>query len=221
MHYLDLIATHWDRTIFLEINHGLKNPFLDIYFSKTTNLGLGGVQACIVLLIAITMGAIKREIHLAAFWKSLWLTIYHRREWVSPLLVCFIIGGLAADTIKEFVSRQRPWWFYHNQHMAGKFLNVIVYRVPGLPVLKVYGFPSGHTTTSFAMATVATLLFSRSNKALVALLWFAALSIALSRIYLAYHWPLDVLGGSILGVVSAFISMKICRNYSLKRNANP
>lgn len=221
MHYLDLVAIHWDRAVFLDINHGLKNPFLDFYFSKTTNLGLGGVQAFIVLFIAVVMGAVKGEIHLSPFWKSVGLTIYRRREWVSPLLVCFIIGGLAADTIKEFVSRQRPWWFYHNQHLAGKFLNIIVYRVPGMPVLKVYGFPSGHTTTSFAMATVATLVLSRYNKPLVAILWFAALSIGLSRIYLAYHWPLDVLGGSVLGVISGVISMRICQNYSSKRNTTP
>ena len=62
-----------------------------------------------------------------------------------------------------------------------------------------YSFPSGHTTASFAAATV---LFLNRFK-----YWpvFAVLAvlIAFSRLYLYVHFPSDVLAGAVIGILAA------------------
>lgn len=57
-------------------------------------------------------------------------------------------------------------------------------------------FPSGHTATSFACATVLSFFVPRAAPAF----YLLALAIGFSRIYVGVHWPLDVLGGAVLGV---------------------
>jgi undecaprenyl-diphosphatase len=57
-------------------------------------------------------------------------------------------------------------------------------------------FPSGHTTSSFACATVLGVFVPRAAPAF----YLLALAIGFSRIYVGVHWPFDVLGGIALGV---------------------
>ena len=62
-----------------------------------------------------------------------------------------------------------------------------------------YSFPSGHATVAFACATVLALAVPRLRWWLFGL---AAL-IAWSRVYVGVHYPGDVLGGALIGVVIA------------------
>src|SRR5690625_2833614 len=65
--------------------------------------------------------------------------------------------------------------------------------------LKDYSFPSGHTTASFSIATTLALNIS----GIWPVVFFLALIIGISRIYLAVHYPTDVLAGIILGTSSS------------------
>ena len=60
-----------------------------------------------------------------------------------------------------------------------------------------WSFPSGHTGASFAVTTALWLGKSPLRKPCLAL----AVLIALSRLYLYVHFPTDVLGGVVLGIV--------------------
>ena len=60
-----------------------------------------------------------------------------------------------------------------------------------------HSFPSGHAASSFACAVVLVSFAPRLRGPLYA---FAAL-IALSRLYVGVHYPLDVLGGALWGLV--------------------
>lgn len=64
-------------------------------------------------------------------------------------------------------------------------------------------FPSGHTATAFVVFTYLAFIVSPRFKAWV--LIFPVLT-GLSRIYLAQHFLLDVIAGSILGFTVAFFS---------------
>ena len=64
-----------------------------------------------------------------------------------------------------------------------------------------YSFPSGHTTSSFAVAGVLAKYFK--NYA-IEFLSLASL-IAFSRLYLYVHYPTDVLGGVLLGLICSGI----------------
>jgi undecaprenyl-diphosphatase len=67
------------------------------------------------------------------------------------------------------------------------------------PPANTYSFPSGHTATSFACATV---LSSYAPRLRVPFFLLATL-IGLSRIYNGMHYPTDVLAGAVLGVLTA------------------
>jgi len=60
-------------------------------------------------------------------------------------------------------------------------------------------FPSDHTTVVFAASMVVFFY----NKKLGAFLLFLALLVGLARIYVGVHYPLDVLGGIVVGIFSA------------------
>jgi undecaprenyl-diphosphatase len=60
-------------------------------------------------------------------------------------------------------------------------------------------FPSGHAATSFAAATV--LAFARPRWA--PLFYLLALAVGFSRVYVGVHYPLDIVGGAVLGAVVA------------------
>jgi len=75
-----------------------------------------------------------------------------------------------------------------------------------------HSFPSGHTAVAFAAATVLTWLVPRAAPAFFAL----ALAIGYSRIYVGVHWPLDVVGGAVIGVVTALLLLAIARRRSMQ-----
>jgi undecaprenyl-diphosphatase len=62
-----------------------------------------------------------------------------------------------------------------------------------------YGFVSAHAANTFAFATFSSLLFRNSRYTSFIFPWAAI--IAYSRIYLGVHFPGDVLGGAILGIL--------------------
>jgi undecaprenyl-diphosphatase len=67
-----------------------------------------------------------------------------------------------------------------------------------------YSFPSGHATTSFGLAWVVAR--SYPYLAVQVSIYVVAATIALSRVYVREHYPLDVLGGAIIGsLVAVFL----------------
>ena len=75
------------------------------------------------------------------------------------------------------------------------------------PLIKTphsHSFPSGHSTTAFAAATVVGAYFPRFRPAFYVL---AAL-IAWSRVVVGVHYPLDVLGGAVLGTVLGLLVLR-------------
>jgi undecaprenyl-diphosphatase len=73
-------------------------------------------------------------------------------------------------------------------------------------------FPSGHTATSFACATVLSAFVPRAAPAFYVL----ALAIGYSRIYVGVHWPLDVVGGAVLGIATALLLLAVTRRRSVR-----
>jgi len=64
-------------------------------------------------------------------------------------------------------------------------------------------FPSGHTTTIFTLLYVIVLDYK--NKTARILLPLLALLIGFGRIAVGVHWPLDICGGALLGIISAYL----------------
>lgn len=67
--------------------------------------------------------------------------------------------------------------------------------------IDTYAFPSGHATTSFAIAWV---IFTYYPHPLIQFsVYLAATTIAISRVYVKEHYPLDIVFGAILGSLTS------------------
>lgn len=105
------------------------------------------------------------------------------------LLLSLIICNLI---LKNGVGRIRP--FALNDAVE------LLIPPPGDP-----SFPSGHTSASFAAAAVLLLTRWRGRWAALVL----AGLIAFSRLYLYVHFPTDVLGGLVVGVLCGVLAVTI------------
>jgi len=99
---------------------------------------------------------------------------------VASLLLCVILGNLI---LKPLVARIRPC-----------DINTAIPLLIARPT--DYSFPSGHTMSSFAAASV---IFHANVNMGIAAFALAAL-IAFSRLYLYVHYPSDIIAGIILGL---------------------
>jgi undecaprenyl-diphosphatase len=62
-------------------------------------------------------------------------------------------------------------------------------------------FPSGHASFYFALSTIIFIY----NKKLGILFFVGSLLICLGRVFSGIHWPLDILTGIIIGVITALV----------------
>lgn len=70
-----------------------------------------------------------------------------------------------------------------------------------------YSFPSGHTSSAFAMATSLTLATKKWYVAVPSYLY--ACGVGYSRMRLGVHFPSDVLGGMVVGIGSSLLIWQI------------
>ncbi len=126
------------------------------------------------------------------------LAVWWRRPRVILLVaLADVAADLVAWALKAATEIERPAYRYAEPR-------------PLLHVPHDGSFPSGHTATSFACATVLALFVPRAAPVLYVL----ALAIGFSRIYVGAHWPLDVVGGIVLGVVTALLLLGVARSRS-------
>lgn len=110
----------------------------------------------------------------------------------SLIITLMISDSLSYRVIKQYVQRLRP-------AVAGVDVEV---RAPAAGDLS---FTSNHAANIFAFAIFVGFLIPRARIPLFIL----AFLIALSRVYLGVHYPLDVICGGLLGAFAAFIGIKI------------
>jgi undecaprenyl-diphosphatase len=130
-------------------------------------------------------------------------------------LPAILIGLAALITISDQASvhlfknvflRYRPCHNIEIQHL--------VHLVKGCG--GQYGFVSSHASNSFALATFVGLLLFDKLKFVLPMLWIWALWVGYSRIYNGVHYPGDVLGGSVLGLLVGFIVFKAFNFYNIR-----
>ena len=160
------------------IINGVHNDFGDFFFKHITHLGDGIIFP---VLIVITL-----------FLKFKW-SLYFLTASLLTLLFMYLTKQLL------FHGMPRPTAFFENLEN--------LHLINGVKVHKSNSFPSGHTTTAFAIFTLLILITKNNYLKFT----FASLAIiaGFSRIYLSQHFLIDVLAGAILGVIIALISCLI------------
>ena len=145
----------------------------------------------------------------------LWIQENLRTEWLDHIMpyvsgindhgILAIIGVIVIIVnllIKPNVQRTRPFYVLEDLHLLGS-----------LPT--DFSFPSGHTGSAFAVATV--MLMCMPAKYGVTAIVVSAL-IALSRLYNAAHYPTDVLCGILIGIITGVIASLLYKKYQKKCN---
>lgn len=106
-----------------------------------------------------------------------------RRWGITLLLALAVTAALSEYGLKFLIERARPFLQYPE-------FSTLILPPDG------YSFPSSHTATAFACATV--LFFMKKPAGIGAGVLAAA--IAFSRLYFCVHFPTDVLAGVLLGI---------------------
>jgi undecaprenyl-diphosphatase len=129
-------------------------------------------------------------------WLAIAAALALRRRSARPFVLVLLADAVAwglSSVVKVVVGEHRPRGFD-----------------PLVAMPRSSSFPSGHATMSFACATVLSAFEPRAAPAFFAL----AAAIGYSRLYLGVHWPLDVVAGAALGVVTALLLLGADRRRS-------
>ena len=160
--------------------------WLDMFFVRYTFSGDGLVSIAAVILLALC----------------------NKLKEAVTLLVAYISSGLAGQLLKNTVDFPRPRLYFeqtmiHYQHF-----------VEGVTLHDHSSFPSGHTASAFAMATIFSLCF-KDSRVSIAAFGLATLT-GYSRIYLAQHFLPDVVGGAFVGIIFAMLTYYLIWQRSLQ-----
>jgi len=118
-----------------------------------------------------------------------------RYSQACQLMVAFLVSALFAQVLKNLFSMPRPKEFFAPGQYA--------YFINGVTHAGFSSFPSGHSTSVFALATLLALF--EKNKKWNTLYLLGAVAVGYSRIYLGQHFLGDVLVGSFIGVSLAVL----------------
>lgn len=151
--------------------HSYRTPLLNTYFIFVTDIG--DIQGYAVILVICALVVI--------FTTKRWALLY---EVTSVLLLATISNVL----LKRAYDRARP-------------------DLEHLVTVKTLSYPSGHAMSSMAFYGFLIYLVYKSTlkvwmkTIIIAISFVLILSIGTSRVYLGVHFPSDVLGGWIAGLI--------------------
>lgn len=188
----------WDLSLFWHLNDVWRSDFLDFFMPLISNSILMWAIGLSVIAVALVRSNAKKR----------------KKILVSLLLIaiCAGLSDLTCGVIKDQVGRVRPVHALANAHfMEGGEWS----QHPSTFVqTKERGssFVSGHAANSMTVALIAALLFPAWR---FVLLPFPFL-VGWSRVYLAKHYPLDVFGGWITGILLVIVLVQIWKMLRLR-----
>jgi membrane-associated phospholipid phosphatase len=178
------VITFGKKPLHLFVNQ-FHSPFWDSFFKYFTNVG-DGLFAGFILFVLLFFIKIRN---------------------VFIGISTFLISGFISQLLKKaaYFDELRP---------SKSFGPDELYYVPG-EILHFYNsFPSGHSTTAFAIFMFLAYVFKKKNLQIT----FATIAclVAYSRVYLSQHFFVDVAFGGIIGISSFILSYLMFR--SIKTN---
>jgi undecaprenyl-diphosphatase len=176
-----------DYSIFKYINNWAgKSEFLDkIGFFLAETLGYVLIVIAIFWIVKKLINMKKMAITLGDFW-------YQVRNLIALFISSVLLSrGIITEAIRYFYYRPRPF-------LAHDVAALINHSDSG-------SFPSGHMTLFFALSVA---IYSYNSKLGW---WFFAGSVLMgvARIFCGVHYPLDIIGGAVIGIVSVWLVNKI------------
>ncbi|MFN7954726.1 MAG: glycosyltransferase family 39 protein [bacterium] len=175
-------------------------PFDDLTFRWINQGGLGERIDTILLALA--------DAHRMVPWLivgAILLATLGGAKWRRTLLLAGLVVAISDPTnrfvVKRLFARERPC----------QVLDDVVLRAGRCPVSA--SFPSSHAVNTSAAVTVVSL----AHPALALPLAAVAVVTALTRVYQGVHFPLDVIGGLVLGAAFGLVGFELARGAPRRR----
>lgn len=172
-----VLSYYRDGAIYYFINSHY-NELGDLVFPKITFLGTGIFAAISTLSLLI-------------------FKQFRNWHYFITALLCNGIPALATQLGKAVYKEPRPLNYFQEANW--------IHHVAGEKHLYYYSFPSGHTTSAFALFCFFTLLLPKRLKSIGFLFFAIAMLVGYSRIYLSHHFFTDIYAGSIIGTVVSLL----------------
>ena len=128
--------------------------------------------------------------------------VYRRWGVFALTVIAIALADWSSSGLKALFERPRPPLRYPEPKTL-------------VPLPHDASFPSGHAATSFAAATMLSFGFPR----FAPFLYVLAAAVAFSRVYVGVHYPLDVLGGALLGALVAIALRLLLKDRQRSRAA--
>ena len=120
------------------------------------------------------------------------------------ILFSFLSAGVFTQILKNIISIGSPKIYFEASQYLFKLDNF------GNSGGGNASFPSSHTSFAFSIATVLSVYFRKNLVSII--LFFAALVVGYSRIYLADNSPIDIIIGSFIGITFSTMSLVFLKN---------
>lgn len=182
--WINQTFANFDESITTAVHklYELAGGFFTPFFEGVSFFGKGGI--CLILLSLVLM------------------FLRPTRRFGTAMCLGLAIGAIFTNLVlKVYIARPRP--YADEASIFHQFWLLV-----GQNVESDKSFPSGHTTAAFDCMTPVFLL---GNKRLKALSLTFALLMGLARIYLCVHFPSDVLGGMIVGIIAGCLAVLIAK----------
>ncbi len=134
--------------------------------------------------------------YILLFYLLLFLAKNSKKYWVmvkEGLLTAIFARFIIGEIIYKIWFRQRP------------FVNKSAHLLLPNYNPQEASFPSGHALFYFALSTI---IYNYNKKAGI-LLYIGSFLIVIARVFVGVHWPLDIIAGAILGIVTGLLLNKL------------
>lgn len=186
------ITDSFDQSVVLFFSQNVGNPTIDIIMQYVTESG----DVFNMLMFAIVV-----------------LFIPKTRRIGITLMILLVISTLLTGYIKCGVDRERPDFEY-----VGVDFPVTISR-DTFSLFCEGGFnasyPSGHAARSMIFAIILGYALSNRFPRGAYLIFLYPAMISLSRIYVLQHYPMDVIGGTVIGIMLAGVLAKRTKLYNI------
>ena len=151
---------------------------------------------------------------LATLFGEVWLfvvAIFFALFWRFRFAVLIAVAGVITLPVsymaKDRIGTDRPVTHFQK---SGK--NDQLVFVPGVKLAAGQtSFPSGHTMAAFELFTLLTLFAGYTRRKWGLIFALTAITVGVSRVFLVQHFLIDVLGGSIMGILLALLVWQLQR----------
>ncbi len=132
------------------------------------------------------------------------------------LLLSIIVGSMLSAYLRCYIGYEAPILKFEGYH-----LSITSAADIGVPCTIDGSFPAGHTVRTTIFAFVLGFALSKRFPRGCYLLWIYPILVSISRVYLMQQFPLDVVGGVLLGLLVANIVSRILKLELIFVNQKP